>query len=214
MYRSLNKYLREPSLSRSYDFRMKKLGRPREFDMEQALDQAMRVFWQKGYLGTTIADLTAAMGIKAPSLYKAFGSKEGLFFRVLEVYNNGPVSYLRDALEEPTARRVVEARWRGAAKVGTASANPSGCLWLHNALSSGDEPVRAVLESQRPQGDAALRDRFTRSVAEGDLPAGTDCAALAQFVTTVNLGIAVQAHLGAPLMELEAVIEIALRSIP
>jgi len=193
---------------------MKKIGRPREFDKEQAVEKAMRVFWQKGYLGTTIADLTEAMGIKAPSLYKAFGSKEELFFRVLDFYNNGPASYLRQALEEPTARRVVEARWRGAAKVGTASANPSGCLWLHNALSSGDQPVRAMLQSQRPQGEAALRDRFTRSIAEGDLPPGTDCAGLAQFVATVNLGIAVQAYLGATQDELEAVIEIALRSLP
>src|ERR1700716_3131988 len=84
------------------------LGRPRAFDIEKALERALRVFWQKGYEGTSLSDLTEAMGINRPSLYAAFGNKEELFRKALDCYGEGPVSYFAKALEEPTARQVIE----------------------------------------------------------------------------------------------------------
>src|ERR1700724_62726 len=84
------------------------LGRPRAFDVEKALHGAMQVFWRKGYLGTSLSDLTEAMGINRPSLYAAFGNKESLFRKALDHYAKGPSSYLSEALQEPTARAVVE----------------------------------------------------------------------------------------------------------
>src|SRR5438445_3107154 len=83
-------------------------GRPREFDVEKALERAMNVFWRKGYEGASLPDLTRAMGINRPSLYAAFGNKESLFRKALDRYAEGPGSYVRDALEEPTARGVAE----------------------------------------------------------------------------------------------------------
>ena len=83
-------------------------GRPREFDVEKALDRALEVFWRKGYEGASLPDLTRAMGINRPSLYAAFGSKEGLFRRALDRYAEGPAGYVAGALAEPTARAVAE----------------------------------------------------------------------------------------------------------
>src|SRR5947209_18177656 len=90
------------------------LGRPREFDVEKALDAALLLFWRRGYEGTSLAALTSAMGINVPSLYAAFGNKEALFRKVLERYLQRPASYLPTALQEPTARRHAEQLFRGA----------------------------------------------------------------------------------------------------
>ncbi len=83
-------------------------GRPRAFDLEQALDSALKVFWRKGYEGASLPDLTKAMGINRPSLYAAFGNKEELFRKALDRYSEGPACHVREALSEPTARKVVE----------------------------------------------------------------------------------------------------------
>src|ERR1700733_8946148 len=95
------------------------LGRPRAFDTDQALDQAMHLFWRKGFLGTSLSDLTEAMGINRPSLYAAFGHKEALFRRAVERYFQGPAAYLQDALKEPTARAAVERLLQGVVELVT-----------------------------------------------------------------------------------------------
>ncbi len=84
------------------------MGRPREFDADKALDQAMQVFWRKGYEGASVTDLTEAMGITRPSLYAAFGNKDELFRKVLDRYEAGPGRYVAEALDAPTARATVE----------------------------------------------------------------------------------------------------------
>src|SRR5579859_7138490 len=89
------------------------MGRPREFNFDEALDRALEVFWRKGYEGTSIPDLTEAMGINRPSLYAAFGNKESLFNKVLDRYTEKSGIHVRKALNEPTARGVVEIILRG-----------------------------------------------------------------------------------------------------
>src|SRR5947207_13461768 len=104
------------------------LGRPRAFDADKALDKALKVFWRKGYEGASLPDLTAAMGINRPSLYAAFGNKEELFRKVIARYVDGPASFVRKALEAPTARVAAERLLSGAIALVTDPRNPRGCL--------------------------------------------------------------------------------------
>jgi AcrR family transcriptional regulator len=190
------------------------LGRPRAFDVEKALHRAMQVFWRKGYLGTSLSDLTDAMGINRPSLYAAFGNKESLFRKALDHYVKGPSSYLSEALQEPTARAVVERLLHGVVDLLTDPRTPTTCLWVHGALSCGDDPLREEFAAQRAAGQAKLRTRFKRAVADGDLPPDSDADALARYVQTVNFGLTVQASTGASRKELLRTVEIALKAWP
>lgn len=189
-------------------------GRPREFDTGKALDRAMEVFWRKGYEGASLTDLTRAMGITRPSLYAAFGNKESLFLAALDRYAEGPAHYYSDALAAPTARAVVERLLRGAADLNAGPGNPGGCLIVQGALACGDDaaPMREALSARRAKGEAAIRNRFERAKAEGDLPADSDPAELARYVATVLYGMAVQAAGGASRKQLRQVAETALRA--
>ena len=192
------------------------LGRPRSFETGKALDAAMKVFWCKGYEGASLSDLTKAMGINRPSLYAAFGDKESLFRKVLDRYDKGPAAYVREALNQPTARAVVERLMEGAAELGTASSNPRGCLFVQSALACGDkaEGIRNDLILRRDAGEKAVRLRLKRAQAEGDLAHDADPADLARYVVTVVQGIAVQAASGAARPELRRVVQTALRCWP
>lgn len=192
------------------------MGRPREFDIDEALDRALEVFWRKGYEGATIPDLTGAMGINRPSLYAAFGNKEELFKKALDRYVSGPAAFARDALAEPTARLVVERLLAGAVRMTANEGIPRGCMVVHGALACGDEaePIRKELARRREAGVGALRERFERAVREKDLPKGTDCVALARYVATVIHGLAVQAASGANSDELRRVTELAMHVWP
>jgi AcrR family transcriptional regulator len=192
------------------------LGRPRTFDVENALDRALAVFWRKGYEGTSLPDLTAAMGINRPSLYAAFGNKESLFRKVLDRYVEGPAAYFRKALNEPTARAVVERLLHGTVEMLTESCHPPGCLMVQSALACEEmgDAVRCELAARRMAGEVALRRRFERARADGDLPHASNPADLARYVVTVMQGLAVQGAGGASRKELRRVVELALRSWP
>ena len=191
-------------------------GRPREFDVEKALDRALKVFWRKGYEGASLPELTRAMGINRPSLYAAFGNKEALFRRVLDRYAAGPAAHVREALAEPTARAVAERVLEGSVELLTGPRGPRGCLLVHGALACGEaaESVRRELAARRAAGEAAIRQRFERARAEGDLPAGACAADLARYLATVIHGMAVEAAGGASREELRRVAELALRAWP
>jgi AcrR family transcriptional regulator len=190
------------------------LGRPRSFNAEKALDRAMQVFWRKGYLGTSLSDLTDAMGIERPSLYAAFGNKKSLFRKALDRYFKGPSAYLLDALQEPTARAVVERLFQAVVDLLADPQTPTTCLWVHSALSCGDDPLRKEFAAQRAATITKLRKRFQRAIAEGDLAADTDADSFAHFVLAVNFGLTVQATTGATRKELLRIAEIALRAWP
>jgi len=191
-------------------------GRPRQFDVDEALERALRVFWRRGYEGATLPELTQAMGIKRPSLYAAFGSKEELFRKALDRYVEGPAAYVREALNEPTARAVAGRLLGGAIDLLTDRRNPRGCLVVQGALACGEtaESVRRELAARRVAGEVAVRQRFERARADGDLPAEADPADLARFVVTVMRGMAVQAAGGASREDLRRVAELALRAWP
>lgn len=191
-------------------------GRPREFDAEAALDAALLLFWRHGYEGTSLAALTEAMGINVPSLYAAFGNKEMLFKKALGRYLEGPASYLPNALKEPTARGAAEKLFSGAIAMVMQSNHPDGCLLVQGALASGPvaDTVRTELNHVRAAAESAVRRRFARAIAEGDLPSHVDPAQLARYVITVIWGLSVQAAGGASRAQLKDVADFAMRSWP
>jgi AcrR family transcriptional regulator len=191
-------------------------GRRRQFDVDEALDRALAVFWARGYEGATLPELTRAMGINRPSLYAAFGNKEQLFRKALDRYQTGPQAFLGEALAQPTARAVGEALFAGFVRMHRGPGQARGCLIVCGALTCGEEaePVRRELARLRQAAVTALRQRFERAVRDGDLPEGTDCATLARYVATVLNGLAVQAASGATEKELRRVAAVAMRAWP
>lgn len=191
-------------------------GRPRNFDRDQALDQALRVFWEKGYEGASLPDLTEAMGINRPSLYAAFGNKEELFRKALDRYESGPTAFVARALAEPTARQVADRLLKEGINMVTHPDHPGGCLAVQGALVCGDDaqPIREELERRRKAGEVMIRKRFQRAKAEGDLPVDVEPNDLARYVTTVMRGLAVQAAGGATRKELLRVAELAMQAWP
>jgi AcrR family transcriptional regulator len=191
-------------------------GRPRTFDIDRVLDRALRVFWRKGYEGTSLLNLTKAMGINRPSLYAAFGNKEALFRKAVDRYVEGPASYVRKAIEEPTARAVVQRLLRGSIDLVTNPRNPHGCFLVQSVLACGEEAdcLRREMAKRRTLLEACLRERFERATAEGDLPADSDPSDLARYVAVVMYGMAVQAAGGRTRDELRKVVEITMRAWP
>src|SRR3954468_3358418 len=143
----------------------RKSGRPRTFDADTALDKAMKVFWEKGYEGSSLPELTEAMGMNRPSLYAVFGNKENLFRMALERYSASHDPLFNAALEQPTARAVVEHFLRGNADAQTESDHPHGCLVINGALACSDDalPIRTALIERRAASEERLRERFIRA---------------------------------------------------
>jgi TetR/AcrR family transcriptional regulator, copper-responsive repressor len=192
-------------------------GRPLSFDRDTALDRAMHVFWERGYEAASISDLTAAMGITPPSLYTAFGDKERLFLEALERYGKGPGGFGQRALdEEPTARGAIERLLEEAAVELTANCHPLGCMMVMAATncSVAAEHIQTALVKRRALGVANIQARIQRGIADGELPAATDAAALASFYATIYQGMSMQAKDGAPRDSLMLSVEMAMRAWP
>jgi AcrR family transcriptional regulator len=192
-----------------------RMGRPREFDAETALDQAMEVFWRHGYEGATIAQLTEAMGINPPSLYACFGNKEGLLKAALDRYTKLRGVWMDEVVAAPTARDVAERMLMGIADKQTDPANPPGCLLVQGGIAcgSGSENVPFELAARRAQNEDQLRDRFIRAKAEGDLKPSSDPAALARYVSAVSVGMGVMASSGADREALRQVASVAVQAV-
>lgn len=191
------------------------MGRPREFDADVALDQAMEVFWRHGYEGATIAQLTEAMGINPPSLYACFGNKEGLLKAALDRYTKLRGVWMDGVVAAPTAREVAERMLMGIAEKQTNPANPPGCLLVQGGIAcgSGSENVPFELAARRAENEDQLRDRFVRAKAEGDLKPTSDPAALARYVSAVSVGMGVMASSGSDREALRQVAAVAVQAV-
>jgi AcrR family transcriptional regulator len=190
-----------------------KRGRPRAFDRDEALRAAMRIFWDKGYEGTSLEELQSAMGaISPPSFYAAFGSKERLFFEVVERYNNAIGARPIEALEgRPTAREGVEAMLREAVDVFCGRDTPHGCPVILGGVhcAPASKAVQDRLRLCRLQVPEVFHKRLQRGVAEGDLP-DVDLIPLMSFYATFYLGLPMRAHDGASRDELLAGVSAAM----
>lgn len=191
------------------------MGRPREFDIDQALDCAVRQFWEKGYEGTSLSDLTDAMGITRPSLYATFGNKEQLFLKVIERYSHDHVAYVRDAVAQSDVADVARYLLRAAADAQTNPDYPHGCLEMHAALvsSADSQPIRQLLIQRRAAARTLLQERLAQAIAEGDLPPDTNAADLARLLFAITQGMAVQAADGATRSELHRLADDALHRL-
>ena len=176
----------------------------------------MTVFWKQGYEGASMADLTKAMGINAPSLYACFGSKEGLFRAVMDRYEARRDSFMKDILANPTAQGVAEAYLYGVAGfcADTGGQNPPGCLMLKGAMSCCEQDITDHMAKLRAEKEAMLKRRFEQAKKAGDLPKSADPAALARYLATMASGISMQASSGASAKELREVAAMALASWP
>lgn len=191
-------------------------GRPREFDIEFALAAALRVFWSKGYEGASLTELTEAMGITRPSLYAAFGNKEALFRKALDLYERDKLAYVSAALEAPTARGVAERLLHGALDMQIQGSDPKGCLGIISSVACGTEAesVRAEVIKRRQSSDAALLARMERAKAEGDLPDHMTADAAVRYLSAVIQGLCIQAGSGATPDQLRSLVATTLELWP
>jgi AcrR family transcriptional regulator len=192
-----------------------KIGRPREFDEDSAVEAAMRVFWEKSYEGTTMAELTEAMGINRSSMYAAFGGKEAVFRRAVERYRELQMTYIKESLNQQSLRDAIAGLILGTAEFLSKPDNPRGCLVIQGALACGvdAEPAKQAMIGWRKQGDMAIQKRLQQAQSAGELSVDVEAADFARYLSSVMAGLAIQAANGASRADLRSVAEISLHCI-
>lgn len=192
------------------------MARPRVLDVDKAMETATNFFWKNGYERTSVADLTQAMGITPPSFYFAFGSKDGLFLKVLENYLQTRMGHVEAALQEPTARQVAEMMLLRMADLYADDSHPPGCLAVNSSLAGGGDPgpLREEMARYRAARRARLTNRLGQARDEGDLPADADPDELAGFIMSVGWGMALDAQGGASRERLYRTVSRAMKAWP
>ncbi|MBU1329522.1 MAG: TetR/AcrR family transcriptional regulator [Gammaproteobacteria bacterium] len=189
-------------------------GRPRAFDRDAALFQAMRTFWLKGYGATSITDLTDAMGIGSPSLYAAFGSKEALYAEALRHYGERYENLVWGKFFAASTAREAVLSWllnSAAILSGSVADNPLGCMvTLSSVATEGHKELGALVQSARALPFERLKTRISQAISDGEIPASSDAHALARYIQTVQNGMSIQARDGVSGAELEAVAHLAM----
>jgi AcrR family transcriptional regulator len=192
------------------------VGRPREFDMDKALDGALRVFWLKGYDGASLSDLTKAMGINRPSMYAAFGNKEQLYCKTLDRYSRSRSERLNEVFAAPTARESVELLFRETVEDVTDPKNPGGgCFRVQGAMTcfNMSRQVKEHIGDMSMALERLFRERFDRAIEAGELPRGS-AADLARYCAVMIQGLALQAKAGSSRKELNRVVDLYLETWP
>ena len=190
----------------------RKTGRPLSFDPEATLDPAMLLFWRHGYEATSLAELTRAMGITAPSIYAAYGDKKGLFRAAVRRYLTQSQTPLEAIARAPSAAAAARTLIEGAAVAFTGTDTPAGCLLASSAIavSAEADDVREELAAIRREIETALRDKIAGDVDSGERPARADPAVLAAYVMTVIQGLSTLARDGATRAKLQQVAQLAM----
>ena len=191
-------------------------GRPKSFDRTAAIQQAMELFWDRGYEGTTFDDLIGAMKLSPSSFYHEFGSKERLYREAADYYLNMSTSYLRGFSSHRDTRAAFKALIEEAAAFFTNDASPAGCM-ISLAGTQLPPHLRSVADytkSLRKLFEQALAKRLRKGVSDGNLPPGTNVKELAAYFGTIFRGMAVQARDGASRKQLLAICRVAMRAWP
>jgi AcrR family transcriptional regulator len=192
-------------------------GRPRKFDRGQALAQAMRLFWEQGYEGTTFDQLITAMGISASSFQNSFGTKERVYEAATQLYLDEKARWFADALSGDTGtRQTFEKLIESTADAFTECGDPAGCMISLAGTHAAAEcsRIRDMMAAKRVMAEEAMRNRIEAGIEKGDVPPGTDAAGIAAFFSTVFRGMAVQARDGATREQLLKIGHLAMRAWP
>ena len=191
-------------------------GRPRKFDSDVALAAAMRVFWRHGYAGASVGTLLDAMGISRATLYASFGDKEGLFRKVMDLYEREKTAYMLDALEQATARAVAQTLLHGTIALQTDTADPKGSMGIVHSLSHapGDEGIRDFVTQRGLYWREQLVERIEAAAREGDFSADHAPRPLALALKAATDGLLVAAASGATEAELNDIAAMFLKLWP
>jgi AcrR family transcriptional regulator len=192
-----------------------KTGRPISFDKGAALEAAMLLFWERGYEGTSMADLTQAMGLNPSSIYAAFGDKHALFQLAVKRYVEMRAQYAGKALEEPTLEEVVRALFDNTVAFLTAPGHPPTCMTLAGAAGCSLEatPARDLMTEIRKQNQVAIRERLLKARKSGELPKEINVDDYTRLLSTIIAGLSIQAANGSTKAELKRTAEMALRHL-
>ena len=192
-----------------------KTGRPISFDKDAALEAAMLIFWERGYEGTSMADLTHAMGLNPSSIYAAFGDKQALFQLVVKHYMELRAQYAVKALEEPTLERFIRALFDNTVAFLTTPGHPPTCMTLAGAAgcSLDATPARDLMTAIRKQNQVALRERLLKARKSGELLKEINVDDYTRYLSTIIAGLSIQAANGSTKAELNRTARMALRHL-
>ena len=192
-----------------------KMGRPIGFDRDAALEAAMLLFWERGYEGTSMADLTQAMGLNPSSIYAAFGDKHALFQLVVNRYMEIRAQYATKALEEPSLKRVIRALFDNTIAFLTTPGHPPTCMTLAGAVGCSVEakPAKDLMTEIRKQNQVAMRKRLVKAQQSGELPKGINVDDYTRYLSTIIAGLSIQAANGSTKEELKRTAKMALRHL-
>jgi TetR/AcrR family transcriptional repressor of nem operon len=190
-------------------------GRPREFREDDVLEAAMRLFWDRGYHATSVADLTAVTGLHKGSLYGAFGDKHALFVAALRRYGAQNLARMDAELADPSPLAGLRRYLRQQAEQAAGTASARGCLMANSALEllPGDTEVAAVVAAHHRAVTDRLAGALDRARAAGELPAARTGPAQARFLFTVVEGLWELGRTTTDPEPLRDVVESALRAV-
>jgi AcrR family transcriptional regulator len=192
-----------------------KTGRPISFDKVAALEAAMLLFWERGFEGASMADLTQAMGLSPSSIYAAFGDKHALFSLAVKRYINSRAQYVVRALEEPTIEKVIRALFDNSVAFLTTPGHPPTCMTLAGAMGCSVDaaPARELMTQIRKQNEAAIRERLLVARKSGELPKNIDVDDYTRYLSSILAGLSIQAANGSTKAELKRTSQMALRHL-
>jgi AcrR family transcriptional regulator len=192
-----------------------KTGRPISFDRDAALEAAMLLFWERGYEGTSMADLTQAMKLNPSSIYAAFGDKQELFALAAKRYVDVPAQYMVKALKQPMLRAFILAAFDNTVECLGSKEHPSSCFTLTGAISCGTdtETAKLLMREMRLQNEAAIKARLLKARKAGEFPKEENVDDYTRYLSSLLSGLAIQAANGSSRAELKRTAEIALRHL-